>query len=154
MEASWLGRALRESGLYTYAIVNLTHVLGVATLFGSILVLDLRLLGAWRKVPLAAIATAATPVAGVGFAIAALTGLGLLSANATEYSGNPWLLVKFPAIALGLINIAVVRRSLSWQAMHTRELLPAEQTRLAVVGGVSLLSWLTAVTAGRMIAYW
>ncbi|MBI4887432.1 MAG: DUF2214 domain-containing protein, partial [Acidobacteria bacterium] len=45
MQASTLGVSMRESGVWTYAVVNLTHILGVATLFGSILILDLRLLG-------------------------------------------------------------------------------------------------------------
>ena len=52
MEASTLGHFMRESGPWTYAIVNLTHVLGLATLFGSVLILDLRLLGAWPEMPI------------------------------------------------------------------------------------------------------
>ena len=44
-EASALGHLMRESGAWTYAVVNLAHILGIATLFGSVLVLDLRLLG-------------------------------------------------------------------------------------------------------------
>jgi hypothetical protein len=154
IEASWLGRAMRDSGLWTYAIVNLAHVLGVATLFGSILVLDLRLLGIGRRLPVAPLAAAAIPVAGAGIAIAAVSGVMLLSSNATEYQGNPWLLLKFPAIAVGLINVVLVRRTSTWRALGARELTPGERGRLAVIGGVSLVAWLTAVTAGRMIAYW
>ncbi len=145
---------MRESGLWTYAIVNLAHVLGVSTLFGSILVLDLRLLGVGRRVALGAVAAAVSPVAAAGFALAALSGAAILAANATEYIGNPFLLVKFPAIALGLINVAVVYRSRAWREREQRDLLPAEHRRLAVMGGISLVCWLTAVTAGRMIAYW
>ena len=55
MESSALGQLMREAGPTAYAFVNLSHVLGVASLFGSILVLDLRLLGFWRRVPLAAL---------------------------------------------------------------------------------------------------
>ena len=40
---------MRESGVWTYAFLNLFHILGVSTLFGSILVLDLRLLGLARQ---------------------------------------------------------------------------------------------------------
>ena len=154
LEASALGHAMRESGLWTYAIVNLAHVLGVSTFFGSILVLDLRLLGIGRRVPLAAVAAAVSPVAAAGFALAALSGTGIIAANATEYIGNPFLLVKFPAIALGLINVAAVYRSRAWRERERRDLSPGELRRLAVMGGVSLACWLTAVTAGRMIAYW
>jgi hypothetical protein len=142
MELSALGRAMRTAGPWAYAVVNLTHVLGVATLFGSILVLDLRLLGLWRRVPIALLASATIPVAATGVVIALTTGVALLATNGSEYIGNPFLLIKFPAIAAGLVNVGLMSRSAAWQA----------RPRLA--GTVSLASWLTAVTAGRMIAYW
>jgi hypothetical protein len=53
IEASPLGRMMRESGPWTYAVVNLAHILGIASLFGAILVLDLRLLGVGRNRPFA-----------------------------------------------------------------------------------------------------
>src|SRR5580765_8118371 len=155
MQASALGHFMRESGPWTYAIVNLAHVLGISTLFGSILVLDLRLIGVGRRrVPLAAVSAAVVPVATVGFVLAATTGVGLLATKATEYLGNPFLLIKFPAIALGLVNVAVFKRSRAWQAHVTRDLSDAERRVLAIMGGLCLLCWLTAITAGRMIAYW
>ena len=51
LQASALGHFMRESSVWTYAIVNLTHILGVASLFGSVLVLDLRLVGVGRRRP-------------------------------------------------------------------------------------------------------
>jgi hypothetical protein len=154
MQSSWLGHFMRESGPWTYAIVNLTHVLGISTLFGSILVLDLRLVGVGRRVPLAALSAAIVPVATAGFLIAVTTGVGLLATKATEYVGNPFLLIKFPAIALGLLNVAILKQTGAWRAHRTRDLTAGEQRQLAVFGGLSLLCWLTAITAGRMIAYW
>ena len=154
MQSSSLGHFMRESGPWTYAIVNLAHVLGISTLFGSILVLDLRLVGIGRRLPLAAVSSAVVPVATAGFLIAATTGVGLLATKATEYVGNPFLLIKFPAIALGLLNVGVLKRTSAWRAHRFRELTAGEQRQLAVFGGLSLLCWLTAITAGRMIAYW
>lgn len=154
MESSALGHVMRETGPWTYAIVNLTHVLGVASLFGSMLLLDLRLLGLWRRIPLAELAGATVQVGTLGFAVAATTGVGLLATNATDYIGNPFLLVKFPAIGLGLINVLVLTRSPAWQARGERELSRRENRQLAVMSGISLGCWLTAITAGRMIAYW
>jgi hypothetical protein len=154
MEMSALGHLMRESGVWTYAIVNLTHILGIAALFGSVLIMDLRLLGLWRHVPLGAVASAATPVAAIGFVVAATTGAGLLATKATEYVGNPFLLIKFPAIAVGLINAAALRRTPAWRARALREPSGPEGRRLATMGALSLLSWLTAIAAGRLIAYW
>ena len=154
MQTSALGHFMRESGPWTYAIVNLAHILGIASLFGAIVILDLRLLGVWRQTPLAALANAAAPVAACGFALAAVSGSALLATKATEYIGNPFLYIKFPAIAIGLINAVIVRRSPAWQARGTRELSPLETRQLAWMGALSLACWLTAIGAGRMIAYW
>jgi hypothetical protein len=154
LQGSTLGHFMRESGVWTYAIVNLAHILGVASLFGSVLVLDLRLVGVGRRIPLASLAEATVPVAATGFLIAAATGVGLLVTKATEYVGNPFLAIKFPAILLALINVLVISRSEAWRARGQRELSPHEHRRLAVMGGLSLACWLTAIAAGRLIAYW
>jgi hypothetical protein len=154
IEATGLGHMMRESGPWTYAIVNLAHILGVSALFGSLLVLDLRLLGLWRRVRLADLSSVVTPVAIAGFAIAAMTGAAMLATKATAYDGNPFLLIKFPAIALGLVNVGVLNVTPAWKARGLRELTRGETRQLAVMGGISLLSWLTAVSAGRMIGYW
>ena len=154
LQASALGMFMRGSGPWTYPVVNVVHVLGVATLFGAVLILDLRLLGGWRRASLAPIKTVAAPVAMAGFALAAASGVCLLAANALEYQDNPVLLVKFSAIGLGLINAILLRRTAAWRAHTTRNLSHSEARRLALMGGVSLVSWLTAVGAGRIIGYW
>jgi hypothetical protein len=154
LEGSALGHIMRESGVWTYGVVNLIHILGVACLFGSVLLLDLRLLGIWRQVALQTIAEPTVPIAAIGFAIAAASGVCLLATKATEYVGNPFLYVKFPAIALGGLNVAVLSRLPAWKEKKYRELTPRERSQLAVAGAVSLVCWLTAITAGRMIGYW
>lgn len=145
---------MRGSGPWTYALVNTAHILGVATLFGSILVLDLRLLGLRTRVRLADLSSAVTPVGMTGFAIAALTGAAMLATKATAYVDNPFLLIKFPAIAVGLINVGALNFTRAWRERGTRELSRAERRQLALFGGISLASWLTAITCGRMIAFW
>ena len=145
---------MRNAGVWSYGIVNLTHILGVSSLFGAILVLDLRLLGLWRSVALASIARPTVPIATTGFIVAAASGLCLISTNGSEYIGNPFLLIKFPAIFVGLLNVAVLSRLPAWKERETRAISTAEQRQLSVFGGVSLLSWLTAIGAGRLIGYW
>jgi hypothetical protein len=154
LEGSALGVALRAAGVWTYGFLNLGHVLGLCLLVGSVVLLDLRLLGAWRATPLAAIARPTVPLAGAGLVVAVLTGLSMITVNATEYYGNPFLLFTFGAIALGIVNIAVVSRLPAWRAKGERELTVNENRQLAIAGGVSLASWLTALGCGRMIGYW
>jgi len=154
LQGSALGQAMRESGVWAYGVVNLVHILGVASLFGAVLVLDLRLLGFWRKVGLAAVSKPTVPVAATGFALAVISGVCLLATNATEYVGNPFLYIKFPAIGLGLLNVVALNCSSAWKEHRIRELSPREQSKLALIGGLSFFSWLTAISAGRMIGYW
>lgn len=155
LEGSALGEAMRGMGVWSYGVFNLVHILGIATLFGSMLVVDLRLLGAWRGIPYAAIAAPTVPLAVLGFSIAALSGLCMITTNAVDYIGNPFLLIKFPAIALGLLNAALLSRLGAWRhARAARELTPNERRQLALAGGASLALWLTVIGAGRLIAYW
>jgi hypothetical protein len=154
LEGSALGHLMRESGVWTYGVVNLVHILGVASLFGAVLVLDLRLLGLWRKVALPAISEPTVRIAAIGFIIAVMSGVCLLATKATEYVGNPFVYIKFPAIGLGLVNVIVLNSLSAWKQHKVREPSSRERSQLAVMGGISLFCWLTAITAGRMIGYW
>jgi hypothetical protein len=154
LEQSAFGEFMRTSSLWTYPAVNLLHIFGIAALFGAAMIIDLRLLGMWRRVPLRSVTDVAVPVAATGFVLAIATGAGLLVTQATEYLGNPFLLIKFAAIAVGLANAAAVRGSPAWQARGKRDLTRAEHRKLAIVGGISLASWVVAIAAGRLIAYW
>jgi len=154
LQGSLLGELMRGSGVWAYGVVNLVHILSVATLFGSVLVLDLRLLGAWKRVPLAALEQPTIPLAIAGFCCAAFSGVCLITTNATEYRGNPFVLIKFAAIALGLLNVAVVASLPAWRVRHADPLPPNHRRALAAAGGASLACWVTAAAAGRMIGYW
>lgn len=154
LENSGLGHAVRASGVWTYAVLNLVHILGISALFGAMLALDLRLVGLWRRVPLGAIARPVVPIATTGFFLAVASGICMLSTNGTEYVGNPFLPIKFTAIGGGLVNVAVVNRLPAWKGRDAGPLAAHGERQLAIAGGISLVCWLTAVSAGRMIGYW
>jgi hypothetical protein len=154
LEASPFGAFTRGLGVWSYGIINLVHILGIVMLFGSILLLDLRLLGVWRSIPLSALSRPTVTLAMTGFFIAVASGIPMLAVKAGDYSDNPFLLIKFPAIALALLNVWLVHRSEAWRAHRERALVPHEQRRLALGASLSLAFWLTAITSGRMIGYW
>lgn len=154
LEASPLGVFTRGLGVWSYGILNLVHILGIVMLFGAILLLDLRLLGLWRGVPLTALSRPTVSLAVTGFFIAVASGIPMLAVKAGDYAGNPFLLIKFPAIALALVNIWLIHRSRAWRAHKTRALDRRERRQLAFGASASLALWLTAITGGRMIGYW
>jgi hypothetical protein len=115
LEASPLGHVMRESGTWTYAFVNLGHILGIALLFGAIALLDLRLLGAWRSIPLGMLSRPAVTVAGCGVALAIATGIPMFATKASDYADNRFLFAKFALVALALLNVLLLHRSAAWR---------------------------------------
>lgn len=155
LESSALGEGLRNAGVWTYAIINLVHILGIATLIGSVFVLDLRLLGLWPDIPLVTITRPTVPVAACGFVLAIVSGIAMLSFNATEYHGNPFMFrVKFPALGVAMLNVIAVGCLPAWRQRHRREPAGSRKFQLALGGAISLLAWLGVLGGGRMIGYW
>lgn len=155
LEESALGEAVRDSGVWTYGWLNLAHILGIATLFGAMLILDLRLLGAWRSIALPLLARPTIPLAAVGFLIAVTSGATMLTVNATGYEGNPFLYTKLPLIGVAVINVLVVQRLTAWRrALAGHDPGSGDHRVLGIVGAISLLLWLAIIACGRMIGYW
>lgn len=155
LEASALAEFLRGLGIWTYGLLNLAHILGISTLFGSVLLLDLRLLGLWQRIPVATVIRPTVPLAAVGFVLAAASGIMMLTFNTTDYHGNPFLYIKLPVIVFGLINVAIIQRLAAWRRAAAGDMAhPGDRGVLMLAGGVSLLTWLAVVGCGRMIGYW
>jgi hypothetical protein len=68
--------------------------------------------------------------------------------------GNPFLRFMSPAILLGVYNVALLTSLPGWMAHRSRAPAPRARRQLAAGGAVSLVCWLTAIAAGRMIGYW
>lgn len=155
LEASALADFLRGLGIWTYGLLNLAHILGIATLFGAVMMLDLRLIGLWRSIPAAHLIRPAVPLAAVGFLFAVASGIMMFSFNTTEYHGNPFLYVKLPLIVVGLANVAFIQRLAAWRrAVSDAPAAAGDQRLLTIFGAVSLLIWSGVIACGRMIGYW
>src|SRR5678816_587962 len=92
LEQSGLATWIHESGrLYGYPLILFLHTLGLSTVVGLNVAIDLRLLGVASKVPLASL----DKVFGLlwaGFGLTAATGALLFVADATKHASNPCLL--------------------------------------------------------------
>jgi hypothetical protein len=151
LQSTALTTALRTS-LWVYPIVNAGHIVGLALLFGSIVPLDLRLLGAWRGVPIGALSRILLPVALSGLVLALATGPLLFAVRATEYAATPLFGMKLALIACALANALLLRLTLSWRAWRDSA-LRGTTPRLQLAGGLSIALWLAVILAGRMIGY-
>jgi hypothetical protein len=146
-----IATALRQS-FWVYPLVNAGHIVGLALLFGAIVPLDLRLLGVWRRVPLAAMGRILLPVAIGGLALALPTGFLLFATRASEYAATPLFWIKLSLIACAIANALLLRLSLAWTA-HAQSELIGSTARLRAAGALSIGLWLAVIVAGRMIGY-
>jgi hypothetical protein len=152
LEATALAAALRNS-VWSYPLVNAAHILGVALLVGSIVPLDLRLLGAWRVEPLAPLWTILSRTAGAGLLLAIIFGMLLFITRATEYVGSNLFLAKMVVVVIGTANGCALRMLPSPDASRitSAEMMPPLRVRFAA--GLSLGAWLAALILGRLVGY-
>jgi hypothetical protein len=150
LEASALGEGLRESQ-YAYPLVNAAHIMALAAVFGSILALDLRLIGLWQAVPIAPLARVLPRISAVGLALAIITGFALFSVQPFDYLANPVFPIKLALIAFAAANALLLHRTPGWRQVLDGARMAPPRVRIAAM--LSLLGWTGAILAGRLLAF-
>jgi hypothetical protein len=136
-----------------WGLLEATHVLSLMLFFGTIFVVDLRLLGvSFRRTPVSVLSERVLPLTVFGFALIAATGLALFFSKPVVYYHNLWFRAKLVFIALALINILVfhfrVQRNIGqWNTLAK----PPAAARASAA--LSLTAWLCVIFCGRLIAY-
>jgi hypothetical protein len=129
------------------------HVLAITLVLGSILVVDLRLLGfASRNRPMSRLLREVLPVTWCAFAVAAVTGALLFTSNAVAYSKNFPFQMKMLLLVLAGLNMVVFHFVTYRGVAHWDE---AAETPFAArfAGGFSMAIWLSIVAFGRWIGF-
>ena len=146
LEGTALAQALRGSR-WIYAGVNAAHILAIALLVGSVVPLNLRLLGVWRGVSREAVVRVLAPVAASGLALALITGPLLFAVRAREYGAVGFLQLKLALITVGVLSALALCRA------HGFLLRDAPRPRLVGHAVISTVCWLGALACGRLIAF-
>lgn len=149
VEAWWIAKALRESGLL-YMFVNAAHILGIGLLVGAILPLDLAVLGILRKAPLAIIGPFLSRAAAVGILLAIATGILLWSTRPRDYLENEAFLWKMALLGFAILNIAIQHGGRGWRLALGGGSVPASSRVLAAL---SAMIWTALLLAGRWIGF-
>jgi hypothetical protein len=154
LEASAVGAALRESA-WLYSTVEIAHLLGVALLFGSVAVLDFRLLGVWKRAPVKPLAAQVLPWSAASFLILVPTGFLMFVAHASDYIASGLFALKMCLIMAAGVNAAafhaITFRTVDvWDSEEMRKLPPPISARLA--GLLSLAIWASVIACGRLLA--
>ena len=130
-----------------YALLNATHIFGVALLVGATVPMNLRLLGWWASIPRANVIRVLVPVAATGLVLAILAGVLLFSVGAQEYADLEIFQVKIVLVVVGSISAVF----LHWRfGLIMEELTNGRQISHALI---SLLCWPGALVLGRLIAF-
>ncbi|SRR5579859_580221 len=143
--------AIRESD-WLFPTIETVHVLALVLVVGSIMTVDLRLLGiAQRERPFSEIAAEMLPWTWTAFLVAAAAGLMLFSSKALVYYANVPFRLKMCCLLLAGINMAMfhwlgTRHIEAWDRAQ-----PPRRAKLA--GGTSLLLWTAIVATGRWIGF-
>lgn len=151
LEGSGIGRIMRES-LWAYPIVETLHIIGLATVYGSILVVDLRLLGLSRGVSAARLARHALPWTVGAFGLVLTTGLLMFTAHVADFIGNPIFMLKMGLILAGGVNAGLLHAgALRSVATWDTGVMPPASVRLAAA--LSIVLWTSVIACGRFLAY-
>ena len=132
--------------IFGYVGVLFLHTAGFAVVIGISLVLDLRILGAIREIPIAGL-NRFFPVIWTGVCLNVCSGAVLFAQDATTRAGNPMFAIKLLLVALALGDTVLIQRAIGRPAIGSSA---SSGKGLALA---SLVLWLGVVTAGRMMAY-
>lgn len=139
--------------LHLWALTEGTHVLSLMLFAGTILIVDLRMLGlAFRNVPYSTLNNKVLPLTIAGFVLVTLTGLVLFFSNPVHYYHSVWFRAKVLFLLLAAVNIfwfhyRIQRNLAEWDAQ------PSPPTAVKLAAGVSLASWIFVIVFGRLTAF-
>jgi hypothetical protein len=148
--SSWTGLPWIATHPVAYPALEVLHIIGIALLLGSLVVLDLRVWGAAPALPLRPLARLSLSITLAGFALVACSGLLMFAAQPAELLANRAFMAKLVLVQLAGLNAA-------W--FHARDSLGrcSDQGRGDGLGRaqtvLSLGLWLGAIICGRWIAY-
>ena len=152
IEATELATQIRE-GESAFPWLESLHVLAISLVFGTIAIVDFRLLGwAMRDRAVTRVEHSVLPITWTAFVGAVITGALLFASNAQTYAANAWFIAKFVFIALAGVNMAVfqlwvLRDAPQWDRLA--QLPPAAK----MAGALSLAFWVAVITCGRWVGF-
>jgi hypothetical protein len=151
IESSPLGDWMRTS-VKAMPFVEATHVLAASVVFGTILVVDLRLLGFPNtRRPFTRVADELLKLTWLAFAVSVITGLLMFAANAMTYYGNTAFKLKMLALLAAGLNMAFFHRVTLKSVAGWDTARPPLAGRMA--GAASILIWVAVIFLARWIGF-
>ena len=137
--------AFLRTSFYAYPIINLIHVLAIGALVTAAALMDLRVLGVGRAVPVDTVVRYLRLTAIVALVIAILSGFTMFSVRPSEYFFSDVFRIKMLLLALALLNALLFT---SFRAHRNAESIGTKLMALISIG-----LWVSVAFAGRLIGY-
>lgn len=151
LENNALSLLMRE-WLWLYPTVEILHIIGLAILFGSVAMFDLRLLGFSRHLLVTDMAQHLLPWTYISFGVVVVSGFLLFAVDSTEIAANPAFRLKLILIASTGIN-AVVFHSGPFRSVKMWNRGIKAPLVVKTIAILSLGLWTGVIICGRLIAY-
>ena len=152
IEYSPLGIGIAES-LWAFPMIETLHVIALVTVFGTIVIMDLRLLGlASTYVPVSRMSADTLKWTWIGFVTAAITGSLLFVSKASTYMVNPYFLTKMGLMVLAGLNMLFFH-FVTYKTVDQWDGLASPPTAVKASAIISLLIWIVIVFCGRAIGF-
>jgi hypothetical protein len=152
IQASAVGEWMRTS-LKAMPIVEAIHVLAATTVFGAILVVDLRLLGVPHlKRAFTRISGEMLKLTWAAFGVAVVTGALMFAANANTYYINTAFRLKLVALFCAGINMAIFQ-GITYRGVAAWDVGQPSPGAARIAGTLSILLWVTVIVLARWIGF-
>jgi hypothetical protein len=147
-----LAETIRSSAL-AFPWLESVHVLSIAMVLGTIVVVDLRLLGlASMHRPATGLIRNVLPVTWIAFAVALVTGTAMFLSNAVQYIHNGPFLAKMCMLVLAGINMLVFHL-VTYRGVGGWDESARTPAGARAAGAISISVWLAIVAFGRWIGF-
>jgi hypothetical protein len=150
MVSTWINHVVIGYA-WSWPTLESAHFLALCLLMGSLLIMDLRLIGFQRIIPLNAV-HALMPVAIGSFAINLLSGFGFLFGDPRTYTANWAFWAKMICIVLAGLNFLVYYTKVEPSLLRLGPNEPTPALARAV-GAASLFFWFSVLSLGRLLPY-
>jgi hypothetical protein len=152
LENTPLGAGIRES-VWWFTVLEITHTLSIILVAGTILLVDLRLLGyGLKREPVSDVVSYVVPWTLSGFMLMAITGVLLVVSEAVQiYNSTPFR-IKMLLLGLAGLNALIFHYTIYRDAANWDD-APVAPFRARLAGFLSLLLWIGIIASGRAIAY-
>ena len=152
LEATDLATKIRDS-LLLFPLIESTHVIGLALVFGTITIIDLRLLGvASVERSFQRMASDILKWTWAAFALTSVTGTLMFITNAHVYYDNFYFRMKMVLLVLAGLNMLAFELT-TGRAVHRWDQDPSAPPTGKAVAVLSIAIWIGVIVMGRLIGF-